>query len=136
MSAPKTSARFDPPAEKMEEPARDDRRAEGDAERRQRDDENEIALEFAPVEVERRLEQERRQHDVENEVVRQRQPRIDAEQRQRRARERKPDRIGQSQPPRGERDEDGEAEQAEGANEQDVHGAPSNGASWKGERSG
>ena len=116
--------RFDPPAEKMEEPARHHPGAEADAERRQRDDEDEIALQRAPMDIERRLEQERRQDAVEDEVVRQRQSRIDAEQRQRRPCEHQPHRIGQPQPTRRERDQDGEAEQAERANEQDVHGAP------------
>ena len=49
ISAPKTSAEFERPPEPHGEPARDDERAEHNANGRQRDHRNEVALEIAPA---------------------------------------------------------------------------------------
>ncbi len=97
--------------------------AESDADRRQRDHGREIALELAPAQVERRLEEERRQDEVEDEIVGQRQACVDPKRGERCACKHEADRVGQPKPPRGERNENREAEQTKGAEEQDIHGA-------------
>ena len=66
--------------------------------------------------------------------MRQSQPRVDPEQRQRRACQRKAYGIGQPQPARRQRDQDGEAEQAEGAKKENVHEACLAGRRGKGNR--
>ena len=124
---------LDRPPEPIGHPAGNDRCAERDADSRQRDHGQKIAPEFAPVQVQCRLEQERRQDDVENEVVRQRETGVDAKRRQRRPCEREPHRIGQPEPARGERNQDGEAEQRQGADDEDVHAGCFSGAGRGGE---
>ena len=53
---PEDEGGFERPAEQGHEPARDDDRAERDADGRQRDDRHEIASQIAPAQVQRRLE--------------------------------------------------------------------------------
>ena len=112
---PEDERGFKRPAEQGHESARDDGRAERDPDCRQRNDRNEIALQIAPAQVQRRLEQERRQDDVEDEVVGQREAGMAARGRERRAREHEADRIGQTQAARRERHQNREAKQAQRA---------------------
>jgi hypothetical protein len=100
---------FERPAKPDGEPARHDERAEHDPHGRQRDHRNEIALEIAPAQVQRRLEQERRQDNVEDQVVGQRQARLAAGGGERRPGEHEADRIGQAEAARGKRDQNREA---------------------------
>ena len=118
---PEDERGFKRPAEQGHQSACHDERAERDPDGRQRDDRNEIAVQIAPAQVERRLEQERRQDDVEDEVVGQREAGMAARGGERRARQHKTDRIGQTQTARRERDQNREAKQAQRAKQQNVH---------------
>ena len=128
--------RFERPAEPDDEPARDDQRAEHNADGRQRDHGNEIALQIAPAQVQRRLEQERRQHDVEDQVVGQREARLAAGGGERRPRQHEADRIGQAQAARRQRDQNREAKKGERPEQQDVHAVLFTGPSAKAEPRG
>ena len=74
--------------------------------------------------MERRLEQQRRQHDVKDQIVGQRQAGIAAGGGERRARKREADCIGQTETPRRERDQNGEAKQAQCTKDQSDFHAP------------
>ena len=118
---PEDECGFDRPAEQGHQSACDDRRTERDPDCRQRNDRNEIALQIAPAQIQRRLEQERRQDDVEDEVVGERKAGMAARGGERCARQHEADRIGQTQAARRERHEDREAKQAQRAKQQNVH---------------
>ena len=119
---PERQRRLDPPTEDINQRARHDRSAEEHPDRGKTENRDEVAPQIDPANVQRRFEQQRRQDDVEDEVVRQREAGADTEKGQRRPGEDEPDGVGQPQPPRGEGDENGQSEKAEGAKQQDVHG--------------
>src|SRR5208337_4914500 len=120
------------PGQKLNKSPGDKRGGKNDADGRKRKDWDEFALELLPAQVERRLEKQRRQHDVEDEVVRVLQSRLDAKARQGPARHDEGDRVGQPQTSRRERNEDGEAEQADRANDEFTHPALFSGGSEEG----
>ena len=122
ISAPKASAGAERPGEPLDEPEGDDGRAEGDADERDREDRRQFAAKFSPTQVERRLEQQRRQDQIEYDVVGELQPHVDARKSKAEAGEDEADGIGQPQAPRENRHDHREAEQRDGAPDQEFHG--------------
>ena len=97
------------------------RGAKHDPEARYQQDRREIALQFAPVQVQRGFKQQGRQNDVEDEVVSELHPDVDMPERQRQARHHEADGVGQTKPPRDDRHNHRVSQQCQDTPEQEFH---------------
>ncbi len=82
-----------------------------------------VPAQFVPVDAQRRFEQQRRQDHVEDEIVGEFGARLDIRRGEADAGGDQTHRIRKPQPPRHDRHHYGDAEQADGAGENDVHAA-------------
>ena len=131
INAPKASAGAERPAEPPDQAGGDDASAEQHADGRQRQHRREIALELAPRNAERGLEQQWRQDDLEQDVVGQRQVDLEARQRQRQPGCDEADGVGQAQAAGDDRHRHGDPEQLDPRGDDTVHHATVTGAHAK-----